>query len=312
MFVFLTDIDGNTGRTIYQVDLPVAPKPKPDDYEYSDNVEVIELNVLRAKLESLIAQTEKTLDERIDTLENTYQATITEIQDSIRDDVDNLNRQITNSNTALIKQIQDNNSQLTLQIENATNELNSDIENATNNLNSEIESALNTMINGIRDGSPKSTFSNVEELSGKEAGIYLYINTESVDNGYIFYWDGEQLSQRLLYYAGIVVNDGEITFNKLADSLKKKIGIIVYYTLRAENWENQEQEIDIPNNIYNVTNETNATIHLDSDTYDFLSECDCESICIINNGNSDGKLVAQIEGNIPNEDFTIQLTLVDN
>ena len=46
--------------------------------------------------------------------------------------------------------------------------------------------------------------------------------------------------------------------------------------------------------------------------YDFLSECDCESICIINNGNSDGKLVAQIEGNIPNEDFTIQLTLVDN
>lgn len=312
MFVFLTDIDGNTGRTIYQVDLPVAPKPKPDDYEYSDNVEVIELNVLRAKLESLIAQTEKTLDERIDTLENTYQATITEIQDSIRDDVDNLNRQITNSNTALIKQIQDNNSQLTLQIENATNELNSDIENATNNLNSEIESALNTMINGIRDGSPKSTFSNVEELSGKEAGIYLYINTESVDNGYIFYWDGEQLSQRLLYYAGIVVNDGEITFNKLADSLKKKIGIIVYYTLRAENWENQEQEIDIPNNIYNVTNETNATIHLDSDTYDFLSECDCESICIINNGNGDGKLVAQIEGNIPNEDFTIQLTLVDN
>ena len=301
MFVFLTDIDGNTGRTIYQVDLPVAPKPKPDDYEYSDNVEVIELNVLRVKLESLIAQTEETLDERIDTLENTYQATITEIQDSIRDDVDNLNRQITNSNTALIKQIQDNNSQLTLQIENVTNEL-----------NSEIESALNTLINGIRDGSPKSTFSNVEELSGKEAGIYLYINTESVDNGYIFYWDGEQLSQRLLYYAGIVVNDGEITFNKLADSLKKKIGIIVYYTLQAENWENQEQEIDIPNNIYNVTNETNATIHLDSDTYDFLSECDCESICIINNGNSDGKLVAQIEGNIPNEDFTIQLTLVDN
>ena len=72
MFVFLTDIDGNTGRTIYQVDLPVAPKPKPDDYEYSDNVEVIELNVLRAKLESLIAQTEETLDERIDTLENAY------------------------------------------------------------------------------------------------------------------------------------------------------------------------------------------------------------------------------------------------
>lgn len=83
MFVFLTDLEGNTGRTIYQVDLPVAPKPKPDDYEYSDNVEVIELSALRAKLESLIAQTEETLDERIDELENSYQATIIEIKESI-------------------------------------------------------------------------------------------------------------------------------------------------------------------------------------------------------------------------------------
>ena len=104
MFVFLTDLEGNTGRTIYQVDLPVAPKPKPDDYEYSDNVEVIELSVLRAKLESLIARTEETLDERIDELENSYQATIIEIKESIQDDVDNLNRQIINSNTALIKE----------------------------------------------------------------------------------------------------------------------------------------------------------------------------------------------------------------
>lgn len=311
MFVFLTDLEGNTGRTIYQIDLPVAPKPKPDDYEYSDNVEVIELSVLRAKLESLIARTEETLDERIDELENTYQAKIIEIKESIQDDVDNLNTQITNSNTALIKEIQDSNAQLTSNIETATDNLNGEIRLATNNLNVEIQSALDTLINSIRDGSPKGTFSNAEELADKEEGIYLYVNSQSDDNGYIYYWDGNSLSDKLLYYAGIVVNNGTITYEKFADSLKHKIGVIVYYTLKPDKWENQIQEIEISSNVYNVTNKTNAIIHLDSDTYDLLSEYDCESLCVINSADGE-KLIAQIDGNIPDVDFTIQLTLVDN
>lgn len=300
MFVFLTDLDGNTGRTIYKVILPVEEKPKPDDYEYSDNVEVIELNVLRAKLESLIEQTEETLTDRIDELENTYKATIVEIKDSIQDDVDNLNKQITNSNAALIKEIKDSNAQLT-----------SNIETTTDNLNAEIQTALDTLIRGIRDGSPKGVFSNVDELAEKDVGIYLYVNPQSDDNGYIYYWDGENLSNKLLYYAGIVVNDGEITYNKFADNLKRKIGIIVYCTLQADKWKNQTQEIEISSDVYNVTDKTNAIIHLDSDTYDLLSECDCESLCVSNNTNGD-KLIAQIEGNIPDKDFTIQLILVDN
>lgn len=298
MFVFLTDLEGNTGRTIYQVDLPVAPKPKPDDYEYSDNVEVIELSVLRAKLESLIARTEETLDERIDELENSYQATIIEIKESIQDDVDNLNRQIINSNTALIKEIQDSNSQLTAEIEEATNDL-----------NAEIQSALNALIDSIGDGSPKSTFSDVSDLADKEAGIYLYVNPQSEDNGYIYYWNGESLSDRLLHYAGMVINDGTITYEKFADSLKRKIGTIFYYTLQADEWENGTQEIIISNSDYNITENTNVNIHIDSDTFDLLSEYDCESLSVSTNN---GSLIAEINGNIPDVDFTIQLTLVDN
>ena len=298
MFVFLTDLEGNTGRTIYQVELPVAPKPKPDDYEYSDNVEIIELSVLRAKLESLIAQTEETLDERIDELENSYQATIIEIKESIQDDVDNLNRQIINSNTALIKEIQDSNSQLTAEIEEATNDL-----------NAEIQSALNALIDSIGDGSPKGAFSNVSDLADKEAGIYLYVNPQSEDNGYIYYWNGESLSDRLLYYAGMVINDGTITYEKFADSLKRKIGTIFYYTLQADEWENGTQEIIISNSDYSITENTNVNIHIDSDTFDLLSEYDCESLSVSTNN---GSLIAEINGNIPDVDFTIQLTLIDN
>lgn len=298
MFVFLTDLDGNTGRTIYQVDLPVKPKPKPDDYEYSDNVEIIELSVLRAKLESLIAQTEETLDKRIDELENSYQATIIEIKESIQDDVDNLNRQIINSNTALIKEIQDSNSQLTAEIEETTNDL-----------NAEIQSALNALIDSIGDGSPKGTFSNVSDLADKEAGIYLYVNPQSEDNGYIYYWNGESLSDRLLYYAGMVINDGTITYEKFADSLKRKIGTIIYYTLQADEWENGTQEIIISNSDYSITENTGVNIHIDSDTLDLLLEYDCESLSVSTNN---GSLIAEINGNIPDVDFTIQLTLIDN
>lgn len=311
MFVFLTDSEGNTGRTIYKVDLPVKKKPKPDDYEYSDNIEVIELSVLRAKLQSLIAKTEETLDNRIDELENTYQATITEIKESIQDDVDNLNRQITNSNTALINEIRASESQLSSEITEARTNLNTEITNSRTSLNAEIQAALNTLINGIRDGSPKGVFTDVSELAEKESGIYLCVNSQSNDDGYIFYWDGETLSDRLLYYAGMIINDGTITYEKFADSLKQKVGTIVYYTLKAYKWINKEQEMNISSNVYNVTENTNAIIHLDSDTYDLLSEYGCESLSI-NNSLDGHKLIAQIEGNVPDVDFTIQLTLVDN
>lgn len=311
MYVFLYESEEKSGRTIYVIDLPVETKPKPNDYEYEDNVEVVQLSELRVKLEALIARAEGTIDTKIDELGNSYQATITEIKESIQDDVDNLNRQITNSNTALINEIRASESQLSSEITEARTNLNTEITNSRTSLNAEIQAALNTLINGIRDGSPKGVFTDVSELAEKESGIYLCVNSQSNDDGYIFYWDGETLSDRLLYYAGMIINDGTITYEKFADSLKQKVGTIVYYTLKAYKWINKEQEMNISSNVYNVTENTNAIIHLDSDTYDLLSEYGCESLSI-NNSLDGHKLIAQIEGNVPDVDFTIQLTLVDN
>jgi hypothetical protein len=106
----------------------------------------------------------------------------------------------------------------------------------------------------------------------------------------------------------MVINDGTITYEKFADSLKRKIGTIFYYTLQADEWENGTQEIIISNSDYSITENTGVNIHIDSDTLDLLLEYDCESLSVSTNN---GSLIAEINGNIPDVDFTIQLTLID-
>ena len=61
VFFFQYDSVSNEGRALYHFTLPVTPKPKPDDYEYVDNVEIIELSTLGLRLEALIAEAEETL-----------------------------------------------------------------------------------------------------------------------------------------------------------------------------------------------------------------------------------------------------------
>lgn len=295
VFVFLYDSEEDTGRTIYTIDLPVSAKPKPDDYEYSDNIEIIEITALKVRLEALIAQAEETVNTRIDELENTYQNIITEIKEGIADDVNNLNTQITNANTNLIREIRDNNSQLS-----------SDIQSAKNSLNSEIEQALNTLVSGIRDGSPRGYFSNIDELEEMPAGIYLYINPESEDNGYIYYWSGTELSSKLLYYAGIIINNGSITLDKFSDGLKKQcLGKIVPYVLLAEEWSANKQQVDV-NNYYTVTEHTRVDIDLGTEANEQLRNDDCAAIYIVND---DGELWAHYLGNTPTQDIEVQLTI---
>lgn len=95
MYVFLYESEEKSGRTIYVIDLPVETKPKPNDYEYEDNVEVVQLSELRVKLEALITKAEETINTKIDELGNSYQATITEIRTAIQADVENLNKVLT-------------------------------------------------------------------------------------------------------------------------------------------------------------------------------------------------------------------------
>lgn len=298
-YVFLYDLDEDTGRTIYVIDLPVLPKPKPDDYEYSDNTDIIDLHALKVRLEALIAQAEEAIGVRMDELAQDYQNKITEIKTEIADDVDNLNKQITNANTHLINEIRENNSQLS-----------QDIQTARNSLNTEIENALNTLIAGIRDGSPKGTFSNTEDLVDMPAGIYLYINSESENNGYIYYWDGSELSDRLLYYAGIVVNNGSITYEKLAEDVKKRFYQFIDYVLAADEWVNGKQVVDISEE-YTTTTKTKVDVEFGDTAYNQMLKDDCAAIYITTNEENDGELLAHYIGNQPTEDITVQLNIVE-
>lgn len=299
MYVFLYESEEKSGRTIYVIDLPVETKPKPNDYEYEDNVEVVQLSELRVKLEALITKAEETINTKIDELSNSYQATIMEIKSSIQADVENLNTQITNANTNLIKEIRDNNTQLT-----------SDIQAAKSQLNSEIETALNTLLNGIGDGSPKGIFATVSDLTDKPSGIYLMVNPESTDNGYIFYWSGTELSNRLLYYAGMVINNGSVTYEKLAEDVKGKFYRFLDYVLLANDWVDGKQVVDISDD-YTTTSKTKVDIEISEITNNQMLRDDCAAIYITTNEENDGELLAHYIGNPPTADITVQLNIVE-
>ena len=299
MYVFLYESEEKSGRTIYVIDLPVETKPKPNDYEYEDNVEVVQLSELRVKLEALITKAEETIDTKIDELGNSYQATITEIRAAIQSDVENLNTQITNANTNLIKEIRDNNTQLT-----------SDIQAAKSQLNSEIETALNTLLNGIGDGSPKGIFATAADLTNKPSGIYLMVNPESADNGYIFYWSGTELSNRLLYYAGMVINNGSVTYEKLAEDVKRKYYRFLDYVLLANDWVDGKQVVDISDD-YTTTTKTKVDIEISETTNNQMLRDDCAAIYITTNEENDGELLAHYIGNPPTADITVQLNIVE-
>ena len=309
MFVFLYDLDQDTGRTLYAIHLPINPKPKPETYEYSDNTEIIEISALKVRLEALIAQAEETIGTRIDALAADYQDKIQIIRNEIADDVSRLNDSIVTNNTNLNREITASREQLSANIELARTNLMGDISDARTSLSADILSALNRLLNGIQDGTPKGIFTNVTDLDGLESGIYFYHNAESADNGYVFYWDGENLSERLVYYAGIVVNNNTITYSMLTDGLKKQaVEKILSYTLTAANWDESAQEIDISES-YEVTPHTKADIDLGVTAFNHLVDVGCMGIYVATNENDDNKLIAHVLGGIPTEDITIQLTL---
>ena len=298
MFVFLYDLEEDTGRTIYEVSIPVRPKPKPDDFEYSDNIEMIQITALKVRLEALVAQAEEAVNIKIGSLESSYTNAINTIKESIAEDSETLNQKILDANSNLRNQIEESRNNLTIEIREAKS-----------SLSSEIETALNTLIAGIQDGSPKGIFASVSELRGKPAGIYLYINEESENNGYIYYWSGIELSNKLLYYSSLIISDGTITLEKLSDTLKEQcMGKTISYVLLAENWDNGVQEIDL-DEYYNITENTRVDIDFGQETNEQLMQDDCAGIYIVNNENNDDKILAHFIGNQPTEDIAVQLTI---
>lgn len=130
---------------------------------------------------------------------------------SLQTAITNAQRDVNAAISSLEQQYQTTQQNLVTQLNTAKTEL----ENQVNN-------ALRDTLENIKDGTPKGIFSNESDLVNKEAGIYIYYNANYnvEDNGYLFYWDGETLSNRLFLYNGIKIGDGEITLEMISTALK--------------------------------------------------------------------------------------------
>jgi len=298
MFVFLYDLEEDTGRTVYEVELPVHSKPKPDDFEFSDNVEIIQISEFKVRLEALVAQAEEMVNVRIGGLEESYQNAINEIKAGIAEDSETLNQKILVAKDHFVQEINDKTA-ISL----------TEVRNAKEQLSSQIETGLSNIIDNIPDGSPKGVFETTSDLRGKSAGIYLCVNSESENNGYIYYWNGTELSRRLLYYDGAIINDGTITFEKLSPEFQAQcLGKTISYTLVANNWNNNVQELDL-SSYYSITNHTRIDVDFDSTANSQLIADDCTAIYVVNNENNDNKVFAHCLGNTPTVDIIVQLTI---
>ena len=51
-YIFVVE-DGNSGKTVETINIPVRPKPKPSDYEYTDNADIVYLSDVIAQVEQL-------------------------------------------------------------------------------------------------------------------------------------------------------------------------------------------------------------------------------------------------------------------
>lgn len=130
---------------------------------------------------------------------------------SLQTAITNAQRDVNVAISSLEQQYQTTQQNLVTQLNTAKTEL----ENQVNN-------ALRDTLENIKDGTPKGIFSNESDLANKEAGIYIFYNANDNvdDNGYLFYWDGETLSNRLFLYNGIKIGDGEITLEMISIALK--------------------------------------------------------------------------------------------
>lgn len=159
MYVYSTTTSGKTMATIR---IPVRKRPKPSEYKYVENIDVVSA-----------AKIEQEVQDKLASLESKYNETMVS--------------------------------------------LDANYEQILNDLKLEYSNTIQSLLDSVKDGSPKGSFNSATsgELYGKEAGIY--INT---DNGWIYYWDGDNLSDGISQYQAVEIAEGSITYAMLADSLK--------------------------------------------------------------------------------------------
>lgn len=116
----------------------------------------------------------------------------------------------------LEKRITDKLQELDDKYNDVTVSLDTNYEKVLKNLEQKYTDAINYLLDTIQDGSPKGSFNSVSDLTDKEAGIYI-----NLTDGWIYYWDGTTLSDGICQYQSTSIADGSITYEMLADTLKK-------------------------------------------------------------------------------------------
>ena len=216
LYVYDPTVSSISAMTKATIKIPILPRQKPSNYPYVEDIDYISATSLEAKIEKEIEDLANELNEnynqtlsRIETsLETEYKSTTNAIReeygdyfnqmkdehnsmvsdyDGIKADYDLLSSDLKETDSQL--------KELSANIRSDMNDLEESYSETTTNLENRYSETIDDLVSKFSDGSPKGYFSNVEDLSGKVAGVYI-----NDADGYVYYWDGETISDAITRY----------------------------------------------------------------------------------------------------------------
>lgn len=222
-----------TGQCVYKIEIPIHARIEPDDYEYVENIEKLELSVVEAHIAEMIEEAENIISgaaitaqtsiaSTASTAQSNIETAVSEAESSIEDMVDtaesNVEEMISDANDLIVTKIDD---------------LETDYNNKVALLTQLLNNGLIDIRNSLSGGSPKAvvTPSNLDEyLSGNthEAGIYLFsgfaVGSDYYSyNDWIAWYDPTatpKFSEPLLLYNSQGISDNSISYSMLNADLK--------------------------------------------------------------------------------------------
>ena len=230
LYVYDSTVSSISAKTKATIKIPILPRPKPSNYPYVENIDYISATDLEAKIEKEIEDLNGELSEsynqtlsRIETsLEDEYKSTT----NAIREEYDVYFDQMKDEHSSMVSDyegikvdynllssdlreissdLRETDSQLkelSANIRSDMNDLEESYSETTTNLENRYSETIDDLVSKFSDGSPKGYFSNAEDLSDKEAGIYI-----NDTDGFVYYWDGNTISDAITRYEYTVDTD---------------------------------------------------------------------------------------------------------
>lgn len=244
LYVYAPDVSTVSAKTKATIRIPVRPRPKPSNYPYIENVDYISAVKLEEKIKNEIDSLSGEYEQAIDRIEADYTSAKANLEAEYADAKSNLETEyseaISKYNTAVVdyenlsenlakeysettasletkyaeteKTLSDNYDLTITKLKNQSDNLANDYSETTTNLEAEFDKTVDSLIAKFADGSPKGIFASETDLTDKDAGIYLNTN-----DGWIYYWDGTNLSQGVCRYQSTVIWNGGLTWGQLKD-----------------------------------------------------------------------------------------------